>query len=350
MSPAGSPAHRIAGRLPRNRHRCCRIANGGAGGTSRSNTGGVTSPADAVTGTGGVPISGSGGTLADAGNELGTTDTPISCDGPNALRAKAVSAGFAPFTCGLTTQGGVRCWGSNPDGELGDGNTTNRSTPALSDVLTGVQAIATGYRHTCALMSNGGVRCWGYNFYGQLGDGTTIDRLSPPTSDLLSGVQAIAAGEGHTCALLAGGGVRCWGHNHVGQLGDGTTTDRLNPPSSDGLTGVQAIAAGAAHTCALMRSGGVRCWGTNRGGHLGMAQRRTDRVRRRAMPSWMSRRSRPDGFTPALSRRVEVSDVGGLTLRDNSVTVRRRIVPARPRATSSPVLRPSRQADHTPAR
>jgi alpha-tubulin suppressor-like RCC1 family protein len=105
-------------------------------------------------------------------------------------------------------------------GELGDGTTTDRYVPPTGDVLGGVQAIATGCSHTCALMTTGGVRCWGYNGYGQLGDGTTADfSTTPPTSDILSGVQAITAGHWNTCALMTTGGVRCWGDNRTGQLG-----------------------------------------------------------------------------------------------------------------------------------
>ncbi|MDW8247341.1 MAG: hypothetical protein RMJ84_12280, partial [Sandaracinaceae bacterium] len=62
---------------------------------------------------------------------------------------------------------------------LGDGTTTNRSTPVTVSGLSSVTAIAAGAYHTCALLSSGEVRCWGYNFYGQLGDGTTTDRLTP---------------------------------------------------------------------------------------------------------------------------------------------------------------------------
>ena len=172
----------------------------------------------------------------------------------------------------MTRTSGVRCWGYNYYGQLGDGTTTDRYNPPSSDVLTGVSQIAAGYLHTCAVMSGThGVRCWGYNGYGQLGDGTTNNLSSPPSNDVLTGVLQIAAGYGHTCVLMSDTyGVRCWGYNAYGQLGDGTTNNLFTPPSNDVLTGVLQIGVGDSHTCALMsEANGVRCWGYNDYGQLG---------------------------------------------------------------------------------
>ncbi len=224
----------------------------------------------AITDTGGVKCWGynSSGQLGD--NSTTQRLTPVDVVGLGSGVA-SVSAG-SNFTCAVTTSGAAKCWGGNGSGRLGDNSTTNRLTPVdVVGLSSGVASIAAGGNHTCAVMSSGAAKCWGDNYQGQVGDNSSTTRRTPvDVVGLESGVSSISAALAHTCAVTTTGAAKCWGYNANGQLGINSTTTRLAPADVVGLgSGVASLSAGHYHTCALMTSGAVKCWGFNDYGQLG---------------------------------------------------------------------------------
>jgi len=152
----------------------------------------------------------------------------------------------------------VLAWGDNKDGELGDGTTTDSSTPIAVDLPAGttITAIAAGHDHSLAVTSAGTALAWGNNLFGQLGDGSTTDSSTPIAVDLPAGttVTAIAAGSLHSLAVTTAGTILAWGNNSDGQLGDGTTTNSSTPIAVNlpADTTVTATTAGSAHSMALV--------------------------------------------------------------------------------------------------
>ena len=174
------------------------------------------------------------------------------------------------FSVALKSDGTVWAWGQNDEGQLGDGTTIDRTTPAQVQSLSGITELSSGSKHCLALKSDGTVWAWGWNEYGQLGDGTTVNRTTPVRVPGLSGVTAVASGiYGSSLALKSDGTVWAWGWNYHSELGDGTTINRTTPVQVPGLTGITALAGGASHSLALKSDGTVWAWGQNYAGALG---------------------------------------------------------------------------------
>jgi len=188
--------------------------------------------------------------------------------------ATAISSG-SWHTCAVLSSGQVRCWGDNPDGQLGDG--TSNPSMGIPVTVVGVNtatAIAAGRHHTCALLSSGEVKCWGRNNNGQLGDGGSGEFSLAVTVSGIRDAVAISAGNYHTCAVLLSGQVQCWGQNYRGQLGDGVTRGfSTMPVPVAGIDDAVAIAGGNYHSCAVLGHGQVWCWGRNDLGQLGDGSR-----------------------------------------------------------------------------
>jgi alpha-tubulin suppressor-like RCC1 family protein len=208
------------------------------------------------------------------GNDAALVDSasPVAVQVPGSTTGVDLIGAGAGHACARITSGigsFVGCWGRNSDGQLGDGTTNDRPTPASAGVIF-PKALAVGNQHSCAIDSVDGLYCWGYNDDGQLGIGSTVDQT---TKQQVTGLPAlpidVAAGASHTCALLADATVACWGDNSSRQLGQAGGDMSTSPLVVPGLSGVAQIEASGATTCAILIDTSVRCWGDNLVGQLG---------------------------------------------------------------------------------
>jgi alpha-tubulin suppressor-like RCC1 family protein len=257
-----------------------------------------------------------------AGNNV----LPGSVSGLDGVSDNKTSTGAAGvgFSCvaAVGEAGFAKCWGLNSSGQLGDGTTTNRSTPvevlnAERDPLTSIFSVAVGRAHGCAYAVEGPVWCWGANNHGQLGGGsTTGSALARPVEGLIGRDWKVVTGDDFTCVAArvdqedmdfeTYSAVECWGANDHGQLGDGTRVERHRPVQVVGIDGltddttVLDISAGGNSVCVVTVSGEVLCWGANGHGQIGDGTT----VDRRA-PTLVSQVGSQD---PLWVRRVSVGD------------------------------------------
>ncbi len=235
----------------------------------------------------------------DNGSQLGgqqTTITPPT--DASGVKFNQVNCSQSPdsFSLAVGSDGNAYSWGGNSYGQLGDGTTTNRTTPVKVSKPAGVPTdfnyvqVSAGWQHSLGLGSDGYVYAWGYNNYGQLGNNTSGGysavpvRVRDPASptDANKGLKAIqvSAGYYHSLAVDKDGNIWAWGLNKNGQLGDNTNnfTEKANPfpkrvqlDSTGANTGLKAIqvSGGGYHSLAIDEDGNTWAWGYNYYGQLG---------------------------------------------------------------------------------
>lgn len=172
------------------------------------------------------------------------------------------------------------CWGERRAGKLGDNNqadtTLTFSVPTQVTVTTtgtspdtDWNSIALGIHHTCGVRSsNSSLWCWGSNLNGQLGNGrsTSYSALQESTGavDWLD----VFANNSQTCGLKKSGVISCWGKNGSGETGSGRVGfPELAPTTFIGANNWSKLALGRDYTCGVHNVNSatpyaVSCWGT----------------------------------------------------------------------------------------
>jgi|GEM_PF-1596631 len=178
-----------------------------------------------------------------------------------------LSAG-ASSTCAVAS-GNPQCWGGNQVNQLGIDATGSYFAPsALTGLANVTQVAAAQSGHGCALKSDGTVNCWGLNTYGQVGDGTTTTRSTPVAVTLAGTATQVVNGANFSCALLSTGSVQCWGLGTSGQLGNGSGASATSPVTVSGITTATTLAAGGSHACAVLQDKTIQCWGADDHGQI----------------------------------------------------------------------------------
>lgn len=197
------------------------------------------------------------GQLGDGSTVSTSTPTEVS----ELKGVVAIAAGFN-HALALLESGKVMAWGCNEFGQLGNGTTTGSDVPLEASSLSGATAISAGADFSLAIYGKEArAASWGSNTEGQLGDGNETGPETCGTSSCskvpaevsgLTGVTAISAGEEHALALLGNGTVEAWGEGAEGRLGDGSEESTYAPtPVSEITRDVAGISAGESHSLAF---------------------------------------------------------------------------------------------------
>lgn len=148
------------------------------------------------------------------------------------------------FTAVVKTDGTLWSWGGNGNGQLGQGNTTDISSPKQIGSLTNWKLPACGFVHMAAVKTDGTLWSWGSNTYGQLGLGNVNSYSSPKQVGSLTNWLSVACGMYSIVAVKTDGSIWVWGRNNRGQLGTGNTTNYSSPKQVGSLTSWTAYGSG----------------------------------------------------------------------------------------------------------
>jgi alpha-tubulin suppressor-like RCC1 family protein len=200
-------------------------------------------------------------------NSTTNTSSPVTIVG-GIIDWVKISAG-SNFSMGLTDSGVLYGWGTNSNGQLGNGTTGSRSSPtAVIAVSANWTHVSTGTTHTLGI-AGGVAYAWGYGGNGRLGTNSTFSQ-SIPTS-IVGGITnwtAISGGQSASLGI-ANGIAYAWGRNLEGVLGDNSTIDRSSPVTIvGGISNWSQLSGYNRHSLGIA-NGIAYAWGRGYRGELG---------------------------------------------------------------------------------
>jgi alpha-tubulin suppressor-like RCC1 family protein len=195
---------------------------------------------------------------------------------------KQVSCG-GYFTAAIKTDGTLWTWGYGYFGQLGNAQTTNRSTPVTTFAGgTNWKQVSCSNNsqghHTAAIKTDGTLWTWGNSAYGRLGNATDeFSSILTPVTTFAGGTnwKQVSCNQHHTAAIKTDGTLWAWGNGQDGRLGNGLVSflDRISTPVTTfaGGTNWKQVRCGGQQTAAIKTDGTLWIWGTGLDGRLGNA-------------------------------------------------------------------------------
>jgi len=179
------------------------------------------------------------------------------------------------FCAAIKTNGTLWSWGSNGQGQLGLNDVyIRRSSPTQVGALTDWSQVTAGGSTCAAIKLNGTLWSWGQNSGGILGQNIaySIRRSSPVQVGALTDWAQIGAGNSFCASIKTNGTLWSWGAGSYGQLGQNISyaINRSSPVQIGALTDWARVSAGPNFCAAIKSDGTLWTWGNNSSGQLGL--------------------------------------------------------------------------------
>ncbi|NXL99042.1 RPGR regulator, partial [Tyrannus savana] len=194
----------------------------------------------------------------------------------NQHKIKQLAAG-SYTSAAVTEDGQLFVWGDNSEGQIGLANESCVSVPCRVDVGKPVSSVSCGYYHSALITGDGELYTFGEPANGKLGllpEQLKNNRVPQPVLGIMEKVNKVACGGEHT-VVLTETDVYTFGLGQYGQLGHGTFVFESSVPKSVKHLKkhkIRNVACGENHTAVITENGLMFTFGDGRHGKLGFGE------------------------------------------------------------------------------
>ncbi|NXY68977.1 RPGR regulator, partial [Glareola pratincola] len=194
----------------------------------------------------------------------------------NQHKIKQLAAG-SYTSAAVTEDGQLFVWGDNSEGQIGLADKACVSVPCQVDVGKPVSSVSCGYYHSALITGDGELYTFGEPENGKLGllpEQLKNNRVPQPVLGIMEKVNKVACGGEHT-VVLTETDVYTFGLGQYGQLGHGTLIFETSVPKSVKHLRrhkIRNITCGENHTAVIAENGLMFTFGDGRHGKLGLGE------------------------------------------------------------------------------